>query len=157
MKRIVLLCLLLSAPIVPAADEVPLKGLVATLPETPPVAGIGRRDGLLQEVWYESVPLRGKPTRVFGWLGRPAAGGGKAPAMVLVSYTFNSGHLLDAAPTAPMPPGGGKRCEGNASAGVPSGAAPQPYRHNGSADAACQLGGQTPRGHLHWAHYAWYC
>jgi cephalosporin-C deacetylase-like acetyl esterase/lysophospholipase L1-like esterase len=84
MKWLVLLCLVVCAPIVPAADEVPLKGLVATLPETPPVASYGRRDGLVQEVWYESVPLRGKPTRVFGWLGRPVAGGGKAPAMVLV-------------------------------------------------------------------------
>lgn len=46
------------------------------------------RNGLVQEIYYAGEPLRGKPTRVFAYLARPAAGPAaparKYPAMVLV-------------------------------------------------------------------------
>ena len=50
----------------------------------PPAATWGMRTGLVQEVWYEGEPFHGQPTRVFGYVGRPSAGTGPFPAMVLV-------------------------------------------------------------------------
>lgn len=50
----------------------------------PPKVTWGGRTGLVQEVWYEGEPFRGKPTRVFAYLGRPAEGSGPFPAMLLV-------------------------------------------------------------------------
>jgi len=50
----------------------------------PPVCAWGARTGLVQEVFYEGEPLRGQPTRIFAYLGRPPAGPGPFPAMVLV-------------------------------------------------------------------------
>ena len=38
----------------------------------------------IREVYYESVPLAGKPTRVFGFYAVPKSGNGPYPAMVLV-------------------------------------------------------------------------
>jgi dienelactone hydrolase len=49
-----------------------------------PAAEWGGRTGLVQVVYYEGEPYQGKPTRVFGYLGRPAKGKGPFPAMVLV-------------------------------------------------------------------------
>lgn len=50
-----------------------------------PVMTTGARDGTVEEIYYESVPRNGKPTRVFAYLGRPAGGvGRKHPAMLLV-------------------------------------------------------------------------
>jgi dienelactone hydrolase len=49
-----------------------------------PAAEWGARTGLVQEVYCQGEPYRGKPTRVFAYLGRPAAGKGPFPAMVLV-------------------------------------------------------------------------
>lgn len=49
-----------------------------------PHADWGQRSNLLQQVFYEGEPAGGKPTRVFGWLGRPEKGQGPFPAMVLV-------------------------------------------------------------------------
>ncbi len=48
-----------------------------------PAHTFGSITGLVQEVYYENVPLQGKPTRVFAYLGRPE-GKGPFPAMVLV-------------------------------------------------------------------------
>ncbi len=46
---------------------------------------LGATTGLVQEVFYEGEPFRGKPTRVFGYLGRPVnPSRGKSPAMLLV-------------------------------------------------------------------------
>ncbi len=56
---------------------------LAALKQTP-AAQWGGRTGLVQEVYYQGEPYRGKPTRVFAYLGRPAAGKGPFPAMVLV-------------------------------------------------------------------------
>ena len=51
----------------------------------PPHFTLGATTGLVQEVFYEGEPFRGKPTRVFAYLGRPAnRSTGKFPAMVLV-------------------------------------------------------------------------
>ena len=49
-----------------------------------PAAQWGARTGLVQEVYYQGEPYRGKPTRIFAYLGRPASGNGPFPAMVLV-------------------------------------------------------------------------
>lgn len=49
-----------------------------------PAAEWGERTGLVQEVYYQGEPYRGKPTRVFAYLGRPATGKGPFPALVLV-------------------------------------------------------------------------
>jgi lysophospholipase L1-like esterase/dienelactone hydrolase len=71
----------LAAPL-PAAElwDVP------RLTGEPPAMEFARREGLTQEVWYESEPFQGKPTRVFAYLGRPAVipPGETAPAMLLV-------------------------------------------------------------------------
>ncbi len=59
---------------------------VPRLTGAPPVSELGKVEGLVQEVWYESEPFQGKPTRVFAYLGRPAAVSKEnpAPAMLLV-------------------------------------------------------------------------
>jgi dienelactone hydrolase len=49
-----------------------------------PAVEWGARTGLVQEVYYQGEPYRGKATRVFAYLGRPATGNGPFPAMVLV-------------------------------------------------------------------------
>lgn len=50
-----------------------------------PEATWGVRTGLVQQVMYAGEPLGGKPTRVFGYVGRPAGTSGeRLPAMVLV-------------------------------------------------------------------------
>ena len=60
---------------------------------TAPTATWGSRTGLVQEVYYEGEPLGGRPTRVFGYLARPAGAldpktpgkpAERFPAMVLV-------------------------------------------------------------------------
>ena len=56
---------------------------VAALKQVPPHAW-GARTGLVQEVYYEGEPFRGKPTRIFAYVGRPTEGKGPFPAMVLV-------------------------------------------------------------------------
>src|SRR5438045_2146308 len=50
-------------------------------PKTTPAEGFDVEG--LQAVYYDGVPLKGNPTRVFAWIGIPKAEG-KVPAMVLV-------------------------------------------------------------------------
>jgi dienelactone hydrolase len=50
----------------------------------PPAATWGKPKGVLREVYYENVPLRGKPTRVFAYCARPTDGAAPFPAMVLL-------------------------------------------------------------------------
>jgi dienelactone hydrolase len=51
----------------------------------PPNVEWGATTGLVQEVYYDGELLRGRPTRVFAYLGRPADRSvGRLPAMVLV-------------------------------------------------------------------------
>ena len=57
---------------------------MTALKKAPPFT-LGATTGLVQEVFYEGEPFRGKPTRIFAYLGRPANRSvGKFPAMVLV-------------------------------------------------------------------------
>lgn len=55
---------------------------LAELRKPPTVSGDAT--GELRAVYYDSVPSRGKPTRVFAYIALPAKLDGKAPAMVLV-------------------------------------------------------------------------
>lgn len=50
----------------------------------PPSVEWGQTNGLVQALTYEGEPFGGKPTRVFAYVGRPSAGEGPFPAMVLV-------------------------------------------------------------------------
>ncbi len=45
--------------------------------------GFPREDGL-RAIYYDGLDWKGKPTRVFAWLGIPAAGAAKLPGVVLV-------------------------------------------------------------------------
>ena len=74
----------------PASDFDALRARVLALGEaisTPayaPAEGF-TPDGRMRPVFFESVPWRGRSTRVFAWLGVPeSAGGGKVPGVVLV-------------------------------------------------------------------------
>jgi len=49
-----------------------------------PQAKFGEADGLVREVYYENVPFRGKPTRVFGYYAVPKTGTAPYPAMLCV-------------------------------------------------------------------------
>lgn len=55
---------------------------MTALKKAPPFT-LGATTGLVQEVFYEGEPFRGKPTRIFAYLGKPM-GKGPFPAMVLV-------------------------------------------------------------------------
>lgn len=41
-------------------------------------------DGPIRPIFYEAIPWKGKPTRVFAWLGLPEQHTGKVPGIVLV-------------------------------------------------------------------------
>ena len=66
-----------------AAERVTGPWDLAKLKQTP-AATWGERKGLVQEVFYEGEPFRGKPTRVFAYYSRPENFDGKLPAMVCV-------------------------------------------------------------------------
>ena len=56
-----------------------------TAPKTFPVDQLGFvDDGEIRPVFYEGPPLKGRPTKVFAWIGRPKNRQGKVPGMVLV-------------------------------------------------------------------------
>lgn len=59
---------------------------LSAVPETFPAEGKDLpRDGEIRPVFYAGEPYRGKPTRIFAWIGVPAHGPGeKLPGMVLV-------------------------------------------------------------------------
>ena len=53
----------------------------------PPVLHVAEgfaKDGGLQAIFFDALPWKGKPTRVFAWLGLPAKRTGKVPGIVLV-------------------------------------------------------------------------
>jgi dienelactone hydrolase len=62
-------------------------GKLTTAPPTHPAEGFSR-DGVIQPLYFESLPWKGKSTRVFAWLGLPKhstlAKNGKFPGIVLV-------------------------------------------------------------------------
>ena len=55
----------------------------AQAPKTYDAEGF-KPDGAVHAIFYEALPWKGKPTRVFAWIGLPAKREGKVPAMVLV-------------------------------------------------------------------------
>src|SRR5438477_743747 len=89
-----------------------------------PTVQWGTRTGLVQEVYYQGEPYRGKPTRIFAYLGRPSIGKGPFPAMVLVhggggkafpawaepwakrGYVALAMHTAGAGPNGPLRDGG---------------------------------------------------
>lgn len=85
MRHLILL-LLTALPLSPLRAAEPPVWDVARLTSAPAGVQRGHPNGLTQEVWYDSEPLAGKPTRVFAWLGLPADASAeqKAPAMLLV-------------------------------------------------------------------------
>ena len=56
---------------------------VKSLQSAPKVTWIDQ-SGPIRQLYYESEPLNGKPTRVFAYLAQPEKADGKLPAMVLV-------------------------------------------------------------------------
>jgi len=73
----------------PSTDFASLREQIASLgaltspPAVHPAEGFATT-GAIKPLFFESLPYRGKPTRVFAWLGLPAARPGKVPGVVLV-------------------------------------------------------------------------
>lgn len=87
-KPIAVVCLILAASCTAIAQEPRTQNLwdLEHLSQ-PPEAEWGETDGLIQSVKYRGEPYKGKPTRVFAYVGRPdreAHGEGPYPAVVLV-------------------------------------------------------------------------
>lgn len=74
----------------PSSDFETLRARVLALGEmtSPPAHASAegfRSEGRLRPVFFESVPWRGRPTRIFGWLGLPeTTADAKVPGIVLV-------------------------------------------------------------------------
>ncbi len=73
----------------PALDGARLRAQVAALAELtqPPAVHAAEgfaAEGTMKPLFFEGLPYRGKPTRVFAWLGLPAERNGKVPGVVLV-------------------------------------------------------------------------
>ena len=88
------LCLLIVVLLVPAAairaDDLAAErrqilelGALKAAPEMHPAEGFADGPGM-RAVFYDSLPWKGKPTRVFAWLGLPTNATGKVPGVVLV-------------------------------------------------------------------------
>ena len=58
-------------------------GTLTSPPAVHPAEGFAAT-GAIKPLFFESLPYRGKPTRVFAWLGLPAPRPGKVPGVVLV-------------------------------------------------------------------------
>lgn len=73
----------------PATDFAPLREQIAALgdlkspPAVDPAEG-SAATGAIKPLFFDSLPYRGKPTRVFAWLGLPVERPGKVPGVVLV-------------------------------------------------------------------------
>ncbi len=66
-----------------ARQQILALGELTTAPAIIPADGF-ESDDSVQGIYFDSVPYRGKPTKVFGWLGVPAETSGKVPGVVLV-------------------------------------------------------------------------
>ena len=66
-----------------AAQQIVGPWNVSKLKQTP-LATWGKKDGLLQQVYYEGEPLQGKPTRVFAYVALPENVDTPVPGMVLI-------------------------------------------------------------------------
>lgn len=58
-------------------------GALTSAPAIYPAEGFAAGDGL-RAIYYDALPWKGKPTKVFAWLGLPAKAVGKVPGVVLV-------------------------------------------------------------------------
>jgi dienelactone hydrolase len=58
-------------------------GQLTTPPAVQPAEGFGEEPGL-RAIFFDGLPWRGNPTRVFAWLGLPPQRTGKVPGVVLV-------------------------------------------------------------------------
>ena len=68
------------------ADRKVVLGLVDTCAQAPKTyeAEGFKADGTVRAIFYDALTWKGKPTRVFAWIGLPAKREGKVPGMVLV-------------------------------------------------------------------------
>ncbi len=72
-------------------EQVLALGKLTTPPSTHDAEGMAREGGM-KPIFFEALPWKGKPTRVFAWLGMPATQKGKVPAMVLVHGGGGTAH-----------------------------------------------------------------
>ena len=97
-RAIVLLCFLSAAPAVGADPSVarplgPVHWNLESLAVAPRFSDAPISEPGVRGIFYDGLPLAGKPTRVFAWLGLPNhAAGEKAPAMVLVHGGGGTAH-----------------------------------------------------------------
>ncbi len=64
-------------------DQVLALGKLTVPPGVHEAEGFPRENGM-RAIYYEALPWQGKHSRVFAWLGVPAKGAARAPAVVLV-------------------------------------------------------------------------
>ncbi len=92
MYRSTILFLALTLPLraaEPAPDYAALRAQVAALGEQMAAPAMHAAEGFapagsIKPLFFDGLPYRGKPTRVFAWLGLPETRAGKVPGVVLV-------------------------------------------------------------------------
>jgi cephalosporin-C deacetylase-like acetyl esterase len=86
MRPLLLLLLGVTLGAEPAADRKVVLGLVDTCAQAPKTydADGFKPDGTVHAIFYDALPWKGKPTRVFAWIGLPAQRTGKVPGIVVV-------------------------------------------------------------------------
>ena len=86
MRPLLLLLLAVTLAAEPTADRKVVLGLVDTCAQAPKSydAEGFKPDGTVHAIFYDALPWKGKPTRVFAWIGLPAQRTGKVPGIVVV-------------------------------------------------------------------------
>ena len=86
MRPLLLLLLGVTLGAEPTADRKVVLGLVDTCAQAPKTydADGFNPDGTVHAIFYDALPWKGKPTRVFAWIGLPAQRTGKVPGIVVV-------------------------------------------------------------------------
>jgi len=86
MRPLLLLLLGVTLGAEPTADRKVVLGLVDTCAHAPKSydAEGFKPDGTVHAIFYDALPWKGKPTRVFAWIGLPAQRTGKVPGIVVV-------------------------------------------------------------------------
>jgi len=86
MRPLLLLLLSVALGAEPAADRKVVLGLVDTCAQAPKTydADGFKPDGTVHAIFYDALPWKGKPTRVFAWIGLPGQRTGKVPGIVVV-------------------------------------------------------------------------
>ena len=72
-------------------EQVLALGKLTAAPATHDADGFPAEGGM-KAVFFDALPWKGKPTRVFAWMGMPAKSTGKVPAMVLVHGGGGTAH-----------------------------------------------------------------